>query len=77
MFRRLKIKREIKELHEKLISKEDKTEFEKHLLEDLGKADVYGPWSRLDEHEIGEIPRYQSFYLITDNKKAPNIDILK
>lgn len=57
------------------IFKRNKSDFYKNLLEDWGKDDVYGPWTKYKKDD-GKLRFYKSYYLI-DGGGKPDIDLLK
>jgi hypothetical protein len=55
------------------IFKRNKSDFYKNLMEDWGKEDVYGPWTKHEND--GKLRFYKSYYMITDDK-SPTIDLM-
>ena len=50
-------------------------EMKRQLMEDWGRDDVYGPWSKNEEVDLSRpLKFYKSYWLITDNREC-NIDL--
>jgi len=59
----------------KIFKRKYKNEFQKQLIADWGKEDIFGPWTKIDK-EQKKIKFYKSYYLISDNKPV-NFDIFE
>jgi hypothetical protein len=54
-----------------VLFKRNKNDFHKNLMQDWGKTDVYGPWTK--EKNNGKLYFYKSYYMITDNKQPTSL----
>lgn len=51
--------------------------FYQELLNDWGKDDVYGPWTKMEQNPNDELKFYKSYYLISYADDSPNIELIK
>lgn len=63
-------------LYNYLKTKEDLTPFEKSLLEDWGKEDIFGPWTEYEQPKDKTFKFYKSYYILDGGNKVTLIDNL-